>query len=228
MLSVRLQKRLPHFLLDLQFEMNEQIFVLFGPSGSGKTTVLNCLAGLTHPDGGWIRLNGESFYEEGGKPLPPQRRKIGYLVQEYALFPHMTVERNIAYGIRRQHKESAWQQIEPLLQVLGIKHLLHCYPQQISGGEKQRVALARALATQPALLLLDEPLSALDQETREQCQQELLRIHDMWRIPFLVVTHDREEAEKLGQTILFMEKGTIQRVRQNEVKPADRAETEVK
>lgn len=209
MLSVHLEKKLPHFTLDLTFEMGEEILVLFGPSGAGKTTVLNCLAGLVHPDRGWIRFKGQTFFATGAKPVPPQRRKVGYLMQDYALFPHMSVAQNISYGMKREGKQNAWQQLLPLLQVLGIDHLLDKYPQQISGGEKQRVALARALATQPELLLLDEPLSALDQATREQCQAELLRIHEMWRIPFLLVTHDREEAETLGQTILFLERGRI-------------------
>ncbi|MBO8163430.1 MAG: ATP-binding cassette domain-containing protein [Brevibacillus sp.] len=213
MLSVRLYKQLPHFTLDVQFEMNGEILVLFGPSGSGKTTILNCIAGLVQPDSGWIRLHGVSFVEDKGKPLPPQQRQVGYLFQEYALFPHMTVEKNIAYGMKQ--KEQSWQKLEPLLAVLGITHLLPKYPHQISGGEKQRVALARALATEPSILLLDEPFSALDEETREKCRQELLRIHAMWRIPFLVVTHDRDEADKLGDTILFLDRGRVSRVQRN-------------
>ncbi|RXT05253.1 ATP-binding cassette domain-containing protein [Ammoniphilus sp. CFH 90114] len=209
MLSFHIKKTLAHFTLDMGFDTENEIVVLFGPSGSGKTTVLNCIAGLQHPDEGFIRLNEVPFFDEKSKPMPPQKRKVGYLFQEYALFPHMTVEKNIAYGMDAKKRGESGFLVSSLLSVLGIEHLLSKYPHQISGGEKQRVALARALATEPSILLLDEPLSALDQETRLQCQEELLRIHEMWRIPFIIVTHDKGEAEKLGDKILFIEKGRI-------------------
>ncbi|MGN7468771.1 ATP-binding cassette domain-containing protein [Brevibacillus sp. SAFN-007a] len=205
MLSVTIQKRLPDFLLAVSFSAGQEIVVLFGPSGSGKTTILNSIAGLVHPDGGEIVLNGRTFYKQGQKPLSVQKRKVGYLFQDYALFPHMTVAQNIRYGLKPGHD----LHLEPLLSTVGIAHLLEKYPHQLSGGQKQRVALVRALATEPELLLLDEPLSALDADTRRQCQDELLRLHAMWRIPFLLVTHDREEAEKLGDTILLLENGRI-------------------
>ena len=145
-------------------------------------------------------------YCENEKPLPTQQRNIGYLFQDYALFPHMTVEKNIAYGVKKMNAE---ERIEQLVSTLGINHLQRKYPHQISGGEKQRVALARALATEPSLLLLDEPLSALDSKTRLECQDELQRLHEMWRIPFIIVTHDMQEAEKLGDKIIFLESGLI-------------------
>lgn len=205
MLSVTIQKRLPDFLLDVSFSTGQEIVVLFGPSGSGKTTILNCIAGLVHPDEGEIVLNDRTFYRQGQKPLPVQKRNVGYLFQDYALFPHMTVGQNIRYGLKAGNA----LHLEPLLSTVGIVHLLEKYPHQLSGGQKQRVALVRALATEPDLLLLDEPLSALDADTRRQCQDELLRLHDMWRIPFLLVTHDREEAERLGDTILLLENGNL-------------------
>lgn len=205
MLVLDIHKKLEHFHLDIAFSCSAEIVVLFGPSGSGKTTVLNSIAGLVHPDHGTIRVDDQVFYDGKGKGLPPQKRRIGYLFQDYALFPHMTVEKNIGYG----NKMGSLSDLEQLLDVLGIRHLLHKYPHQISGGEKQRVALARALATQPRLLLLDEPLSALDRETRLQCQDELLRLHEMWKIPFIIVTHDMDEAKKLGDRILFLEKGQV-------------------
>ncbi|QHZ57090.1 ABC transporter ATP-binding protein [Brevibacillus sp. NSP2.1] len=205
MLSVTIQKRLPDFLLDVSFSTEQEIVVLFGPSGSGKTTILNSIAGLVHPDEGEIALNGRTFYRQGQKPLPVQKRKVGYLFQDYALFPHMTVAQNIRYGLKTGHE----LHLEPLLSTVGIDNLLEKYPHQLSGGQKQRVALVRALATEPDILLLDEPLSALDADTRRQCQDELLRLHAMWHIPFLLVTHDREEAEKLGDTILLLENGKI-------------------
>ncbi|KQL49133.1 ABC transporter [Brevibacillus choshinensis] len=205
MLTVSIQKHLPDFVLDVSFSVQQEIVVLFGPSGSGKTTILNSIAGLIHPDGGKITLGDQLFYEHGKKPMPIQKRKIGYLFQDYALFPHMTVEGNIGYGMKSGHEIG----LEALLATVGIDHLLEKYPHQLSGGQKQRVALVRALATEPDILLLDEPLSALDADTRRQCQDELLRIHSMWNIPFLLVTHDRDEAEKLADTILIMENGKI-------------------
>ncbi|UAT30928.1 ATP-binding cassette domain-containing protein [Bacillus badius] len=223
MLEVQIKKKLAHFSLNIQWQMEEEVFVLFGPSGSGKTTILNILAGLDSPDSGSIHLNGRVFFDEQQGSLPPQQRKVGYLFQDYALFPHMTVEKNIHYGVPKKAQGRSALLIEQLLDVLGIGHLLNKYPHQISGGEKQRVALARALATEPSMLLLDEPLSALDRETRIECQNELLRLHDLWRIPFVIVTHDRDEAEKLGDTILFLEKGQVRPADQEQVQ--DRNET---
>ena len=141
--------------------------------------------------------------------MPTRKRNIGYLFQDYALFPHMTVEKNILYGVKEKKYKEIPDFLQPVLEVLGISHLLSKYPHQTSGGEKQRIALARALATQPDLLLLDEPLSALDQRTRQECQEELLRLHQLWQIPFIMVTHDREEAEKLGDRLIFLDKGKI-------------------
>jgi molybdate transport system ATP-binding protein len=206
MLYVDIQKRLPDYVLHARFTAKDEIVVLFGPSGSGKTTILNCVAGLTHPDAGLIRLSDTVFFDgHPKKALPPQRRNVGYLFQDYALFPHMTVEQNIRYGM----KKGTNLRLDELLASVGIDRLLDKYPHQLSGGQKQRVALVRALATEPDILLLDEPLSALDADTRRQCQDELLRLHEMWRIPFLLVTHDREEAERLGDVILVTENGQV-------------------
>lgn len=209
MLSVQLTKRLAHYEMAIQFDVGAEILVLAGPSGSGKTTVLNCVAGLVHPDSGLIALKDRSFYKSGEKPVPARVRQIGYLFQDYALFPHLTVEKNIWYGVKKKHYKEEQDTIKQLLHVLGIEHLLQKYPHQVSGGEKQRVGLARALATRPSVLLLDEPLSALDKETRQQCQEELLRLHEIWQIPFIIVTHDLEEAEKLGDRILYLDQGHI-------------------
>lgn len=209
MLDVKITKQLPHFRLDIAFQVEDEILVLFGPSGAGKTTILNSIAGLEKPDAGHITLNGHSFFQSNQKPLPTQNRNVGYLFQDYALFPHMTVENNIRYGVAKKAGQETLNLIDQLVAVLGIRHLLANYPHQISGGEKQRVALARALATAPSVLLLDEPLSALDRETRLQCQQELLRLHQIWKIPFIIVTHDLDEAKKLGDRILYLENGRI-------------------
>lgn len=211
MLEVHIQKQLAHFLLDVSLKVKNEILVLIGPSGSGKTTILNAIAGLEHPDRGVITLNEEPYFQDHCHPIAPQKRNVGYLFQDYALFPHMTVQKNIAYGLKNNNDTTAFHRIGQLVQVLGIGHLLSKYPHQISGGEKQRVALARALATEPSILLLDEPLSALDRDTRRECQNELLRLHEIWKIPFIIVTHDMEEAEKLGDTLVFLEKGIVQK-----------------
>lgn len=207
MLTVKIQKQLQHFILDVEFSVKKEIIVLFGPSGSGKTTILNNISGLSHPDSGLIKINNVTFFEKGQKPLPVQKRNIGYLFQDYALFPHMTVEKNILYGVNKTKSIGHTETIRSLIEDLGIKHLLSKYPKQISGGEKQRVALSRALATEPQLLLLDEPFSALDNKTRLICHEQLLMLHDKWKIPIILVTHNLEEAQKLGDRILFIEKG---------------------
>ena len=206
MLKVDFQKQLDHFNLEMQFELDKEILALVGSSGSGKTTLLNCLAGIVHPDAGTILLNGRHFYKEGQKPLKIQKRKVGYLFQDYALFPHLTAEENILYA---QPGRTDVSHITELTKILGITGLLGKYPHQISGGEKQRVALTRALAAQPDILLLDEPFSALDDANRDRCQEELLRIHEQWQIPIIFVTHRIADAEKLADRIIRVEKGQM-------------------
>ncbi|MHA6260310.1 ATP-binding cassette domain-containing protein [Sporosarcina sp. CAU 1771] len=204
MLSVTIQKKLAHFELNAEFTVDSnEIIVLFGPSGSGKTTILNCIAGLTKATDGIIQLNNHLLFQGKQVNIPIQHRKIGYLFQDYALFPHLTVWKNIAYGMKT---ESFAKQ---LMNELHIDHLADQYPNEISGGEKQRVAIARALATEPDLLLLDEPFSALDDATRDRSHDELLRLHKLWEIPIILVTHSRSEAEKLATRILYMEKGQV-------------------
>lgn len=203
MLSVNIQKQLSHFELKVEFRVGKEIVVLFGPSGSGKTTILNCIAGLSKPDQGEIHLNGTTFFKNGKTAIPTQAREIGYLFQDYALFPHMTVWKNIAYGMKTERFATQ------LMDELQIKHLKDAYPYNISGGEKQRVAIARALATEPKALLLDEPFSALDDDTRIIGHTELLRIHERWKIPIILVTHNLDEAKKLADRILYINKGRL-------------------
>lgn len=202
MLFVSIKKQLSHFELDIEFTLKDDIAVLFGKSGSGKTTILNCIAGLMNPDSGTIRLNEKVLFSKTNH-LPIQHREIGYLFQDYALFPHMTVWKNIQYGMKN---ESFAQQ---LMSELQIHRLKNSYPHEISGGEKQRVALARALATEPKLLLLDEPFSALDDTTRAVSHEQLLRLHELWKIPIILVTHSRQEAEKLSRRMLDIDKGKL-------------------
>lgn len=203
MLDIAIKKKLSHFTLDVAIRTSTNIISLFGPSGSGKTTILNCLAGLAKPDAGHIILKDRILYREGETNLPVQKRRIGYLFQDYALFPHKTVWKNITYGMKNE------EFVIKLMEQLNITHLAKQYPKSISGGEKQRVALARALATEPDLLLLDEPFSALDEKTRERAHEELLRIQAEWQIPILLVTHQHDEALKLADRIYYLENGKI-------------------
>ena len=207
MLSVDITKNLPDFSLSLRFSIERDILVLFGPSGCGKTTTLRSIAGLLQPDGGRIVNDGEVFFDAADKIfIPPRQRRIGYMFQDFALFPHMTVYRNIWYGVR-DHDQEARQMYEKLTNLLKIGHLAERSPGQLSGGEKQRVALARALMAQPKILLLDEPLSSLDTETRWEVRNELREMQRIWNIPFILVTHDPDEARFLGDQVLYMQKG---------------------
>jgi molybdate transport system ATP-binding protein len=186
------------------------ITVLFGPSGSGKTTVLRCLAGLERPEEGVIRYADEVWFDaSAGVYLPPQRRGIGYLFQDYALFPHLSVARNVAYGLRGVPEERRRQRIGDMLELLELTGLENRYPRQLSGGQQQRVALARALVRQPRLLLLDEPLSALDTPLRRPLRAELRQLLEEARVPVLLVTHDRMEALALGDRVVVLNNGHV-------------------
>jgi molybdate transport system ATP-binding protein len=184
--------------------------VLFGPSGAGKSTTLRCLAGLEKPDRGIIRFGDEIWFDaERNIFLPPQQRRIGYLFQDYALFPHLTVKRNIAYGLGKLRTAERRQRIEEITALLELAGLEHRYPGQLSGGQQQRVALARTLVCRPRLLLLDEPLSALDAPTREQLRRQLRHWLVELRISTLLVTHDRIEALALGDHLVLFDAGRV-------------------
>lgn len=210
MLEVQVNKKLKEFTLDVSLQMNHEMIVLFGPSGSGKTTLLDILAGVSRPDRGEMIRDQTVIFRNNKVFQSPRERKIGYLFQDYALFPHMTVEQNIRYGIPNTPTPSFLQK---WIGSTGIQDILKKHPDQISGGEKQRVALARALAPQPYLLLLDEPFSALDSGTRTRCQDELIYIHRKWKIPIILVTHDEKEAMKLADQIYYLEKGKIVKIK---------------
>jgi molybdate transport system ATP-binding protein len=186
------------------------VAVLFGPSGSGKTTILRCLAGLDRPDEGHIRF-GEATWFDAARSiyLSPQRRDVGYFFQEYALFPHLTVAGNVAYGLGGFSRAEQRRRVEEMLTWFGLAGLGDRYPRQISGGEQQRAALARALVRRPRLLLLDEPLAALDAPTREQVRRELRRLLTGLGVPTLLVTHDRMEALALGDSVVVLEGGRV-------------------
>mgnify|MGYP001243161365 FL=1 len=201
MLTVHIKKQLSHFTLNVQFTVKEEIAVLFGPSGSGKTTILNCIAGLTKMNDGCIKLYDRLLNQNGKILIPVQERKIGYLFQDYALFPHKTVWENIAYGMKQE------KFTRKLVDELQITHLLDQYPHEISGGEKQRTALIRALATEPEILLLDEPFSALDEKTKQTSYKQLLRIQKQWNIPIILVTHNSDEVKMLANKIFYLQNG---------------------
>jgi len=207
MLEVAIKKELPDFVLDIQFRVPDDILVLFGPSGCGKTTTLRCIAGLDKPDEGYIHYNRKSFFESKESIfVPPCDRNIGYVFQEYALFPHMTIRNNILYGAKSAQEENQ-PLFEKLLELLKIHHLLERSIDKLSGGEKQRVALARALMARPQILLLDEPLSALEETTRLELQSEFKNMQQLLNIPFVLVTHNWEEAQFMGEQIVFMDRG---------------------
>ena len=207
MLSVDITKYLPDFTLNIQFTVESDILVLFGPSGCGKTTTLRSISGLLKPDIGRIVCDDQVFFDSDTDVfVPPRDRQIGYMFQDFALFPHMNVRKNIWYGVKYCEQEAA-HMYEKLMSLLRIEHLAERNITQLSGVEKQRVALARALMAKPQILLLDEPLSSLDQETRLELQSELRSMQALWKIPFILVTHDPEEAQTMGTQVLFLEKG---------------------
>jgi molybdate transport system ATP-binding protein len=209
MLQVKLEKELPEYRLAIEFEVAGRILVLFGPSGCGKTTTLRCIAGLVRPDAGKITLGPTVIYDGVAQVwVAPARRDVGYVFQDYALFPHMTVAKNIMYGVKTRG-EDAFERSMQLMRRLKIGSLAKRFPGELSGGERQRVALARALMAEPKVLLLDEPLAALDGATRSKLQDELLCLHSEWQIPFVLVTHDLEEANKLGDCLLYLERGRV-------------------
>jgi molybdate transport system ATP-binding protein len=186
------------------------ITVLFGPSGCGKTTTLRCLAGLDRPEKGHITFENTPWFDAERRVfLTPQQRDIGYLFQEYALFPHLTVARNIAYGLLGQSRSEQRRRVVDILDLLQLTGIADRYPHQTSGGEQQRIALARVLVRRPRLLLLDEPLSALDQPTREQLRPELRRLLIQFGIPVVLVTHDRIEAMALADQLIVLDRGRV-------------------
>jgi molybdate transport system ATP-binding protein len=211
-LSVRLRKRHAgkgqEFELDVIFTVAPGISILFGPSGAGKTTLLDCIAGLTTPDSGEIRI-GDAVLLERETEVSVRSRRIGYVFQDLALFPHLSVESNIQYGLAGLAASERHRRSQAMMESFRIGHLRARKPGEISGGERQRVALARALVTDPRILLLDEPLAALDVKTKAKILEDLRAWNRAHRIPILYVTHSREEVFALGERVLVLENGRI-------------------
>ncbi len=190
--DINVQKRIGELALDVRLATDAPIAALFAPSGSGKTSLLNMVAGLLRPDAGRIAIAGETLFDSTtGVDLPPERRRIGYVFQDRRLFPHLNVRANLRYA--RPDADLA-----PVLDLLGIAHLLDRWPWSLSGGEAQRVAIGRALLADPALLLFDEPLSHLDRARRDEILALIRRLRDQTGLPMLYVTHDAAEIDALG------------------------------
>jgi molybdate transport system ATP-binding protein len=210
LLKVDIKRKLPGFSLAAAFSISQEILAILGPSGSGKTMTLQCIAGLLKPDEGNIELNGKVLFDSKKNiNLPPQKRNIGFVFQNYALFPHLAVADNIAYGIRHLPSQDIKLRVTQLLEKMHIQALANRYPRQISSGQQQRVALARALAPEPEVLLLDEPFSALDAMRKEQLEFELLELQRSFKGNMLFVTHDLAQGYKLGSRIAVYESGRV-------------------
>ena len=201
----------PEIVLDgLEIPDQGAITVLFGVSGAGKTTVLRCLAGLDRPEEGMIRFGEEVWLDSArGIFVSPQRRQVGFVPQDHGLFPHLSVEHNIGYGLNHFSAAERRARIAEALKWLGLAGLGKRLPRELSGGQQQRVALARAVVRKPRMLLLDEPLSALDQPTRQRLRGELRSLLVHLGIPTVLVTHDRTEALALGDRLVIMDAGRI-------------------
>ena len=210
MLSLHIRKHLPSFTLDLALDAPaEKIIVLFGSSGAGKSLTLAALAGFLKPDAGRITLNERPLFDaERGINLAPQARRIGMVRQDLALFPHLTAAQNIAYGVRGTHAEKETR-VRELLALVQLENFGARKPQELSGGQQQRVALARALAIRPQVLLLDEPFSALDLETRVELRHELKELQQRLKISMVFVTHDVGEAVMLADEMAVIEDGRV-------------------
>jgi len=203
------------FRLDVDFSAPSGVTILFGPSGSGKTTCLRAVAGIVTPDEGRISLDERLYFDSAsGINLPIQQRRVGFVFQDYVLFPHLTAEQNVAYGIRTagdasQSKAAKRERARELLSLLGIEYVARQYPRELSGGESQRVALARALASDPAIVLLDEPLSAVDAKTRARLLLEIKATQQRTAIPFLYVTHSVAEVVEIGDHVIVLNEGRV-------------------
>jgi molybdate transport system ATP-binding protein len=212
-LRVGFQKRVNGFALDIEWQIGNELAVLFGFSGAGKSMTLQMIAGLLDPDRGYVSLDDIVYFDSStGTNLPPQERPFGYVFQDLALFPHLTVLQNILYGATILPQDEKLDRAREMIRAFKITGLEKRYPHEISGGQKQRVAFARALIRRPKVLLLDEPFSALDRPLRLEMRRFLREVRDDFSIPALLVTHDFEEAVAISDTIIVYEQGRIAQI----------------
>jgi len=209
MIDVRLHLAYPGFGLDVDLHLpGRGVTALYGHSGSGKTTCLRCIAGLERADDGFIQVNDEVWQDSrNGVFVPPHRRAVGYVFQEASLFPHLSVRANLEFGLKRIPRQQRRVDMAQATQLLGIGHLLDRHPQHLSGGERQRIGIARALLTSPSLLLMDEPLAALDSKRKGEILPYLERLHDELEIPVLYVSHAQDEVARLADHIVLLSDG---------------------
>ncbi len=204
------------FALATRFASDARVIALYGPSGAGKSLTLHAIAGLLTPRHGHVRVDGRTLFDAAlGVDLPPEQRGVGCLFQHYALFPHLTVFKNVAFGLtswyRRGLSNDARLRVDGLLESFGLASLAHCRPNALSGGQRQRVALARALACRPGLLLLDEPFSALNPALRDDLRRHLRDVIRDWDIPAVMITHDIDDVVALADVAFVVEQGTVVR-----------------
>jgi molybdate transport system ATP-binding protein len=208
--KVRRNAGAPYFLLDVSIEVSSGITILFGPSGAGKSTMLDCIAGLARPDAGRIVAGGDVLFDSSSAiDLPVPGRHIAYVFQTLALFPHLSVEENVAYGLSRLRDQERGKRVAEILSAFRVEPLRKQKPSEISGGEKQRIALARSLVTEPRVLLLDEPLTGLDAELKSAIVDDLRAWNAAKRIPILYVTHTRQEVDALGERVIAIDNGRV-------------------
>ncbi len=209
-LIIDIQKKLPSYTLDISFTAEEEALGILGSSGSGKSMTLRCIAGIETPTSGTIVLNNRVLYDSRkGINLPSRDRRVGYVFQNYALFPHLSVAQNIAYGLKGQSKNAIYRQLAEQLEQVKLVGMGDRYPHQLSGGQQQRVALARALATEPDILLLDEPFSALDTHLRSELEKQLIKTLSLYQGITLFVSHNLEEAYRICQNLIVLSAGKV-------------------
>jgi molybdate transport system ATP-binding protein len=212
-LKVDIEKRLGEFSLAAAFETDRGATALFGTSGSGKTSLVNIIAGLLRPDRGVVALDGTTLFDSEKRiSVPPHKRGIGYVFQEGRLFPHMSVRANLDYGRRMSGKPDRQAELDRVVDLLGIGHLLDRRPGALSGGERQRIAIGRALLMQPRLLLLDEPLASLDTARKTEIFPYLERLRDEARIPMIYVSHSATEIRRIANTVVHLAGGKVFRI----------------
>ena len=205
MIDCRIQLQLGKFSLSTSFKSDQQVVGLFGASGSGKTSLLHAIVGLNTPKSGWINIQNQTWFDAEKKiNLNTQSRRVGLVFQDAQLFPHMSVRKNLRFGLNRIQSDQQHFQEDYIVELLKLNHLLHRMPNKLSGGEKQRVALGRALLYSPRLLLLDEPLSALDAAHKAEIIPFFQQVQQQTHIPMLYVSHDMQEIEQLTKTIWYL------------------------